>query len=324
MSPGLASVQTWYSSAWIPYLYSMCRSVRSYCCLAEPAILTWSSLVSALQLCQVVPFADCRFRLWVSETQVVRSAHETLWMRLTHTKFRCACRVQSMYAAHTKLTPDAKGAHGGRAFVVWSSTDRQAGWLKALCMPKRWKPSQSTSCSRWITCVSVLDDRSASRWHSNDYRPWRLERFHKGSYFGYQVPCSLNESCYITSFELVPGCFRLLRSWAGGPMGQDGGSTPCCFSSHFGSIFFVISPEEDIYIYVYIPFYSDFDLSKSTNHHLDFCDWETGETPSALREVLPKDGVAACQVWVGELGHFFDACNHRCRSRLACLRWCYL
>lgn len=56
---------------------------------------------------------------------------------------------------------------------------------------------------------------------------------------------------------------------------------------------------------MYIPFYSDFDLSKSTNHHLDFCDWETGETPSALREVLPKDGVAACQVWVGELGHFF-------------------
>lgn len=111
MSPGLASVQTWYSSAWIPYLYSMCRSVRSYCCLAEPAILTLSSLVSALQLCQVVPFADCRFRLWVSETQVVRSAHETLWMRLTHTKFRCACRVQSMYAAHTPNWPQTQKVH---------------------------------------------------------------------------------------------------------------------------------------------------------------------------------------------------------------------
>lgn len=138
MSPGLASVQTWYSSAWIPYLYSMCRSVRSYCCLAEPAILTWSSLVSALQLCQVVPFADCRFRLWVSETQVVRSAHETLWMRLTHTKFRCACRVQSMYAAHTKLTPDAKGAHGGRAFGRSLSfgvprTARLADWKPCAC-----------------------------------------------------------------------------------------------------------------------------------------------------------------------------------------------
>ena len=83
--------------------------------------LTLSSLVSALHLlCQVVPFADCRFRLWVSETQVVRSAHETLWMRLTHTKFRCACRVQSMYAAHTKLmrpqTQKDFDAHGGRAF----------------------------------------------------------------------------------------------------------------------------------------------------------------------------------------------------------------
>lgn len=81
------------------------------CCLAEPAILTLSSLVSALQLCQVVPFADCRFRLWVSETQVVRSAHETLWICLTHTKFRCACRVQSMYAAHTPNWPQTQKVH---------------------------------------------------------------------------------------------------------------------------------------------------------------------------------------------------------------------
>ena len=125
--------------------------------------------------------------------------------------------------------------------------------------------------------------------------------------------CFLNRSCYITSFELVQvgssawshfsGCFRLLQRWAGGP-------------DRIQAIlvaFFLFWAQGKIYRFTL--FDSDFDLGSSTNHHIDFCDcdWEKGvkrgETPSSALWELPKDGVAACQVWVGELGHFFDACN---------------
>ena len=154
------------------------------------------------------------------------------------------------------------------------------GWLIESPVHAQTLEAKPKHQSRWITSVSVLD-RSASRWHSNDYRPWRLQRFHKGSYFWLPSPCcSLNESCYITSFELVPGCFRLLRSWAGALWGR----MVVAFLAVFQAIlvaYFCVSPEEDI------PFYSDFDLSSSTNHHLDFCDCdsETGGKQGKLQVV---------------------------------------
>ncbi len=145
--------------------------------------------------------------------------------------------------------------------------------------------------------------------------------------------CFLNRSCYITSFELVqvgssawshfwdvplPGCFRLLQRWAGGP-------------DRIQAIlvaFFLFWAQGKIYRFTL--FDSDFDLGSSTNHHIDFVTvtvkrvWNGGKLQVVHCESCPRtEWQLARFEWESLVIFLMLAMTDRW-SRLACLRRCYL